>query len=261
MSETRASTLRANALVLVVVSTLYQGLALIGLIDVTRPDLSFLAFGVGEMLLIIALLCNAWLIKRHLCGQDPAAAAVARLMFWSLALCCLGDLVNRNFSGQFHAYGDVVAHSYLADSVWAFAPGYGLYLWASIRVARQAGVTLRFIGITAGVAALLGALSFADLHRPDAAAYVLAMTGSYAVLITVVGASALWLVRGLGWHRAWPVATGAALALVADALIGHFWLYRDGFHPAISHVNWIIYFGSQALLQQLPLQLTESAQR
>lgn len=249
------SRLRANALILVVISTLYQGLALLGLIDVTAGKAQRLGFGLGEMLLILALLGNAWLILRALRGADPMVAGCARLMFASLALCCLGDLVNRNVGGRLFAYDELIAHSYLADSVWFFLPGYGLYLLASLRVARDAGLSARFLGLVTAGAALLGALSFADLYRPGVAAYVLAMTGTYAVFITVVGASAIWLVRALGWAQAWPVAIGAVLALLADALIGHFWLYRDGFFPAISHLNWIIYFGSQALLQQLPLQL------
>lgn len=248
---------RANALILFVISTLYQGLALLGVVDVAASEASRILFGVGEMLLIIALLGNGWLIKRHWQGQQPGslAASTARLMFYSLAICVLGDLVNRNFGGELFGHGPLIAHAYLVDSIWAFAPGYALFLLASWRVARQAGVCpKRMTGIAIGAAAL-GLIGYIDLPAPGTSGYVLALTGGYAALITVVGAAAIWLVLALGWSRAWPVAIGAVLATLADALIGHFWLFREGYFPTVSHLNWIIYFGSQALLQQLPLQL------
>ena len=146
-------------------------------------------------------------------------------------------------------------HSYLADSVWLFAPGYGLFLWATIKVARASGVTTGFIGLIAGIAAALGALSFLDLYQSEAGSYLSAMTGGYAMFISVVGASSIWLVRALGWRVAYPIAIGAAMATVADTLIGNFWIYREGYYPNISQINWILYFASQALVQQLPLQL------
>ena len=50
------------------------------------------------------------------------------------------------------------------------------------------------------------------------------------------------------------------LAMIADALIGKFWIFGangQGYFPLISHLNWIIYFGSQALIQQLPIALLQ----
>lgn len=255
------SSLRANALVLVVLSTLLQAVALLGLLPIEEGGVGRFLFSTVEMGLIIALLLNGLLIRRwaQQSGQSSFVQSTALLCVLSLALCVAGDFINRNYFAVYNAQGSSVRHSYLADSVWFFAPGYGLFLWASIRVAVESGrVAMGFISLVAVVAAALGALSFADLYTAEAGAYVSAMTGGYAVFISIVGASSIWLVKALGWGVAYPVAIGAALATIADALIGNFWLYREGFYPDIGHVNWILYFASQALVQQLPLQLADS---
>lgn len=248
---------RANALVLVLLSTLLQGLALLGVLPVEDGSAGKFWLGTAEMALVMALLVNAWLIRRWsiASGQDGLVQSTALLMVLSLALCVGGDFINRNYFGVYHAHGSRVRHSYLADSVWFFAPGYGLFLWATIRVALAKGVRKGFIATCALVAGGLGAASFIDLYTPAAGSYLSAMTGGYAVFISIVGVSSLWLVKALGWRIAYPVAVGAVMATLADALIGNFWIYRDGYYPAISQVNWILYFASQALIQQLPLQL------
>lgn len=249
---------RANALILVVISTLLQGIALLGLLPIADGSIGKTLFGTAEMALVMALLLNGWLIRRWTVqtGQSELTQSTALLCFLSLAICVGGDFINRNYFGIYHGHGSAVRHTYLADSVWFFAPGYGLFLWATIRVVLQRGVSRRFIAVCAVLAGMAGALSFADLYMPGAGGYVSAMTGGYAVFISIVGVSAIWLIRALGWAVAWPVAIGAVMATIADALIGNFWLYRDGYYPAISQVNWILYFASQALLQQLPLQLS-----
>lgn len=249
---------RANALLLVLASTLLQGLALLGLLPVADGSAGKFWFGTAEMALIIALLGNGWLIRRWTLqsGQAPLTQSIALLCLLSLALCVGGDFINRNYFGIYHAHGSSVRHSYLADSVWFFAPGYALFLWATIRVARARAVSPALITGCALVAGVLGGLSFVDLYQPQAGAYLSAMTGGYAVFIAIVGVSSIWLVKALGWRLAYPVALGAVMATLADALIGNFWIYRDGYYPAISHVNWILYFASQALVQQLPLQLS-----
>lgn len=248
---------RANALILVLLSTLLQGLALLGLLPVEDGTVGKVWFGTAEMALVGALLVNAWLIRRWVLqsGQSDLAQSTALLMLLSLALCVGGDFINRNYFGISHGHDSAVRHTYLADSVWFFAPGYGLFLWATIRVALAKGVSEGFIAVCALIGGALGALSFADLYTPEAGRYVSIMTGGYAVFIAIVGVSAIWLVKALGWRAAYPVATGAVMATLADALIGNFWLYREGYYPAISQVNWILYFASQALVQQLPLQL------
>lgn len=254
-----ADVLRANALVLVLLSTLLQGLALLGLLPVEDGTVGKFWFGSAEMALVFMLLANAWLIRHWAIqsGQASLVQSTAGLMLLSLALCVVGDFINRNYFGVYNAHGSSVRHSYLADSVWFFAPGYGLFLWATIRVALAQGVNRGFICICALVAGALGGLSFIDLYTPEAGTYLSAMTGGYAVFISIVGVSSFWLVKAIGWRIAYPVAIGAVMATIADALIGNFWIYREGFYPAISQVNWILYFASQALVQQLPLQLSD----
>ncbi len=252
--------LRANALLLVVVSTLLQGFALLGLLPISDGTPGKIWFGHAEMLLIALLLLNGWFIRYRVIatGQDALTQSVATLCFLSLLVCAGGDFVNRNYFGIYHGHDSAIRHSYLADSVWLFAPGYALFLWATVKTARFHGVGRGFIAVCALVAGALGALSFIDLYTPEAGGYVSTMTGGYAVFISIVGVSSVWLVKALGWRIAYPVAIGAVMATVADALIGNFWIYREGFYPAISHVNWILYFASQALVQQFPLQLSRS---
>ena len=251
---------RANAFLLVLASVLLQSLALLGLLPIEDGSQGKFWFGNAEMFLIIALLANGWFIRRWAMqsGQNPLVQSTATLCVLSLALCVGGDFINRNYFGIYHGHGSSVRHSYLADSVWFFAPGYGLFLLATIRVALAKGVSKGFIAICALIAGALGALSFVDLYQPTAGAYVSSMTGGYAVFISIIGVSSLWLVKALGWRAAYPVAIGAVMATIADALIGNFWLYREGFYPTISHVNWILYFASQALVQQLPLQVSQA---
>jgi len=108
---------------------------------------------------------------------------------------------------------------------------------------------LIFIGV--------GVLSFAGMYKEGAGVYVTTMTGTYAALISVMCASALWLLKSYGWQAMKWVALGAVLALLADALIGNFWIYREGYFPNVAYLNWIIYFSSQALIQQLPIKLAQ----
>ncbi len=256
-AASRPDQFRSVALLLVVISTLIQGVALLGVVPIEDGTVTKTIFGTIEMALIAALLINGWLIRDWTIksGQSDTAKSVALLCFLSLLVCAGGDFVNRNYFGIQHGHGSSVQHSYLADSVWFFAPGYAVFVWATIKVSKQQGVSSAFIGGCMLVAGALGALSFADLYTPDAGAYVSSMTGGYAMFISIVGVSSVWLVRALGWGLAYPVAIGAVMATVADALIGNFWIYREGFYPAISHVNWILYFASQALVQQFPLQV------
>jgi len=245
------------AALLVAASTLLQGLALSGLLPIADGTVGHFIFGSTEMLLIVLLAWNGWRIRRWslLSAQPKLVRRSATLVFASLALCVGGDLVNRNYGGLEYAHDAVIRHSYLADSVWFFLPGYALLIVAVWQIARPK-LGIGFLAGSAAIAALLGLLAFADMRKPATGLYVSLMTGAYSMPITIVGVSALWLLRALGWRRAAIPATGLVLATLADALIGNFWLYRDGYYPAISHLNWIIYFASQALVQQLPLRLS-----
>ena len=206
-----------------------------------------------EMAALLALLWNGWRIRRYVAGQGASAIQqrVATLVFWSLAICTLGDLVNRNLPPRYFSYDSVIEHSYLADSVWFFFPGYALFIAAAWLASRDRVAAIWRIPALV-VVALAGLFSFFDLVLPDTATYIRIMTGAYTMLISMMVPAGLWILLAFG-KRSWPVALGAVLATVADALIGHFWLFGSGWYPAIAYINFIVYFLSQALIQQLPL--------
>lgn len=251
-----------NALFLTVLATAMSVVALTGVWGIDGAAVERLQFGAAELLLIALLLVNGFAIKRWVFAQtnDLLARQLAWLCLLSLMLCVAGDVVNRNFAQLFYQHGVVVKHDYLVDSVWFFAPGYSLLLLAVWRAAREKAVSNRFMRNTAMVGGVIAALSFLNMADFAAGEYVLGITGSYAVLITVVGVSSLWLLKAYGAISGpaairW-VALGLALAAIADSLIGSLWIYGndgEGYFPVISHINWIVYFASQALVQQLPV--------
>ncbi len=247
------------ALVFLLQSAAWAGQWLL-VLDITQRRL----FSLMEMVLIGLLVWNGWRIRRRvaiMAEQHPHARAmnnIAVLCFVALAACSLGDAVNRNFAGLYFAYDDVIRHSYLADSVWFFFPGYLLFLVASWR-ATQARVPRHWQLPLLVAAAVSGVISFGTLVLPGTSVYVKAMTAPYTVLISMMVPAGVWCWLAFG-KRGLGVATGAVLATVADALIGHFWLFGDGYFPAIAHLNFMVYFLSQALLQQLPLVYADSLQ-
>lgn len=251
-----------NGLILSVLATALSVAGLTGLWVIDGGDSERIWFGVTELVLITLLLVNGFAIKRFVFNQQSnlLARQVAWLSVLSLALCVGGDVVNRNFAQLFFQHGTVVRHDYLADSVLFFAPGYLLLILAMWRVAVSKGVAATFIAVTGGAFAAIGVVSFFTMADFNAGDYVLGITGGYTVVIGVISAAGLWLLKAFGgWQApraAWLIAIGAVLATVADALIGNFWIYGnngEGYFPAISYINWIVYFSSQALVQQLPL--------
>lgn len=223
------------------------------------------AFAVAEMLLIGLLVWNGWRIRRSVAtasaGHPHARRMnnIALLCFVALAVCSLGDAVNRNFTGLHFAYDEVIRHSYLADSVWFFFPGYLLFLVAGWRATRQRVASHWFapLLILAGVS---GAISFSTLVLPGTSGYVKAMTAPYTMLISMMVPVGWWCWLAFG-RKGIGIAAGAVLATLADALIGSFWLYGDGYYPGIAHLNFVVYFLSQALLQRLPLVYADSLLR
>ena len=249
------------ALVLFLLNACFQLAALLGLFTVTTSQQKTI-YGSIEMLLIVLLLFNGWHIwrvleKKYADQSDDHTwiVGIAKLCCLSLALCVMGDLINRNYFGLYYQYGSNVEHTYLADSVWFFLPGYSCFIYAAYLVGRHNNVSLFFMGFTALLFVGTGIISFVTMYKDGAGAYVATMTGMYAALIPVMCATALWLLKSYGWQAMKWVAIGAVLATVADALIGNFWLYGDGYFPAIAYINYIVYFSSQALIQQLPLKL------
>lgn len=246
---------------LVALITLLQGAAWLGWLPVSSGSAGKTAFATVEMALIFLLVWNGWRIRRHILLQPhPVTEAsrhlrrVATLTFGSLLICSLGDAVNRNYSQTFYAHDSVIEHSYLVDSVWFFFPGYALFVAAAWFATRDlVPLWLRLSSLL--VAALAGLASFADLVLPGTSSYVMAITGSYTALISLMVPAALWIALAFG-RPAWHVAAGALLATIADALIGHFWLFGEGHYPGIAYLNMVVYFLSQALIQQLPLVLS-----
>jgi hypothetical protein len=210
-----------------------------------------------ESAVLVALLANCYAIKnwvyRH--SMETPHRVCAWVTFVALALCVCGDVVNFNLPQTYYRYGGIVKHDYLADSVTFFAPGYALFLTIACWFAISSGIKPKVLLIWIIIASLVGAASFLSMHIPNTGQHVSMVTGSYAVLITIVGASGFILITGLrnaAKNRGiWLVAIGLVLAAVADGVIGQFWIYGnagEGFFPAAKYVNWSLYIGSQCLL-------------
>lgn len=213
-----------------------------------------------EAVMLTGLLANSYALMRwvHTHSASSDLHRVALLSFVSLALCTGGDLVNFNLPETYYRHGSVVKHDYLADSVTFFAPGYLLLLVAVCLVARHRQLRLKIIAGVLTLGALIGGLSFASMHLPGTGIRVSAITGTYAMLISALGASGLLLLFTYGGLRAprgvWLVTVGVVLAAIADGVIGQFWIYGnggEGYFPTVRYVNWMIYAVSQCLVIHL----------
>jgi Mn2+/Fe2+ NRAMP family transporter len=209
-------------------------------------------FSTLEMALVVALAVLGWRILRWARAEqsDPLVRRAAELCFASLVLCAVGDLINRNYLEQSFQWDDVVRHSYLITSIWAFLPGYAVVVWANRTVTRHA-VPARAAAVTVGAAAVVGVVAFAGNRVSGMGAYPSAMVLAYTVVLTVLAASTIWLIRTFGWEASIVPVLGCLLAVVADLLIGTWWIAEDRY-PVVEHANWIIYFASLAMIQQLP---------
>jgi len=210
-----------------------------------------------ESTVLVALLANCYAIKnwvyRH--STETSHRVIAWVTVIALALCICGDVVNFNLPLTHYRYGGIVKHDYLADSVTFFAPGYALFLTMACWFAIANGIKPKVLFIWGVIASLVGAASFYSMHLPDTGSHVSIVTGSYAVLITLVGVSGIILLTALRNSATkcgvWLVAIGFVLAAVADGVIGQFWIYGnggEGFFPAAKYVNWSLYIASQCLL-------------
>ena len=246
------------AVVLVVVSTVLQLGALAAHSEAIAPGTTGRhVFSTVEMALVVGLLVVGWRIVGWAEGTDQPALVswTARACLASLALCALGDLVNRNYLEQSYQWDDVLRYSYLITAIWFFFPGYAVVVAVNRRITRSSQPT-RVVALTCAAAAVVGLLAYASNHDPAMSRYSSTMIAAYTVLLTILGASTVWLVRAYGWRACWVPAVGCLLALVADALIGNFWIARDHF-PTIEHVNWIPYFASLAMIQRLPFLVAD----
>lgn len=251
MDETRRS-IDATVVGLVAGSTLLQLGALAARSDViAEGTVGRHVFSTVEMVLVAALLAQGWRIVRwaRATGQPAMVVRVARLCFVSLALCALGDLVNRNYLEQHYQWDDVLRASFLVTAIWCFFPGYAVIIGVN-RVITRTRVSTGYAAGSGALAVVAGVVAYGTNHDPAMSPYASGMILAYTAMLAVLGASTIWLVRTYGWAASKVPVVGCLLALVADAIIGNFWIYRDHF-PTVEHVNWIPYFASLAMIQRL----------
>jgi hypothetical protein len=242
---------------LVVVSTVLQLAALAFAGDsLAAGTTARHVFSTVELALVVALLVVTVGIVRWSADRPGPTPTVARLVLASLALCAVGDLINRNYPEHAFQWDDVIRHSYLITSIIAFAPGYALVVVANRR-ATAVVVPMRTALVTGVVAALAGLVGFATSFDPDVAVGANVAMAVYAVVLAVLAGSCLWLGRTYGWRPSAIVVAGCLLAVVADWLIATFWIHGTSY-PTIEHVNWIIYFASLVMIGRLPFLVADA---
>jgi hypothetical protein len=254
------ASINAAVVGIVTVSTLIQCVALLGIFPIGADTVGRHVFSTVEMALVVLLLIQGWRIKAWTLrtGQDVLTQNIANLCFYSLVLCGIGDLVNRNYLEQYYQWDSIIKHSYLIMAIWFFFPGYLLIVVAHWQISRHR-VSGRFAIITMLVTLAFAVPAFLSNYDPRVSTYASSCIFVYTLLLAVLAGSVLWVIKAYGWATSCIVGIGALLAPVADALIGNFWIYRDHF-PVIEHVNWIIYFTSLAMIQQMPFMLAQSRQ-
>lgn len=250
--------INANVVGLVTLSTLIQGIALLGVLPIAAGTIGRHVFSSVEMVLVVLLLIQGWKIRQWsvATGQDGLVQSTASLCFYALLLCAMGDFVNRNYFEQYYQWDTVIKHSYLIQAIGFFFPGYLLTLIASWQISRT-GVSGRFVGITILLMLGVGFVAYLTNHDPRISTYASSAILLYTLLLAVLAGAALWVIKRYGWVASSTVVIGMLLVPVADALIGNFWIYRDYF-PTIEHVNWIVYFTSLAMIQQMPFLAAKS---
>jgi hypothetical protein len=261
MDETRRSIDR-TVIALVAGSALLQVGALVPRSDaIAEGTVGRHVFSTVEMAFVLGLLGQGWRIVRwtRSTNQPELVVRVARLCLVSLGLCALGDLVNRNYLEQHYQWDHVLRASFLITAIWCFFPGYATVIGIN-RLITRSRVSTAFALVTGVVGAVAGVGAYASNHDPAMSRYASGMILAYTVMLAVLGASTVWLVRTFGWRASWIPVAGCLLALVADAIIGNFWIYRDHF-PTVEHVNWIPYFASLAMIQRLTFLVADHPPR
>jgi hypothetical protein len=257
------------ALFLWLIAVTQSLLAISGHLSIVQTNQERVIFGLFELLTMALVVINSIAIVRFIAQQNnPLAYLVSRLCLYSLLLCFIGDIVNRNFLQQFYQYDEIIKHSYLADSVLFFFPGYLLIVGAIAYFAIIKNLSKYFVIISALLATIVALYTYNDMHITGSSTILTIMTSSYSILVSILAMSAIWLLKALSWQkmsiRFWLAALGVILAMVADVIIGQFWIFGNqgqGFFPMVSHINWAIYLGSQLLIQQLPLGILQSELR
>ena len=241
-------------------------LAMAGIFTIVQTSHERIIFCLIELATMVLVIINSIAIMKFT-GQlhNPLAYSISRLCLYSLLLCFIGDIVNRNFLQQFYQYDDLIKHSYLADSVIFFFPGYLILVVAIAKLAIVKGLPKTIIILSAILAAIVATFTYNDMHLAGSSIPLTIMTSCYSVLVSILAVSAIWLVKSFAWKNApiriWLAALGLVLAMIADAVIGKFWIFGNqgqGYFPTVSHINWIIYLSSQLLIQQLPLGMLQA---
>lgn len=262
------------SLVIFFIACLQSVLGISGIWNISANSSSRILFGIFELITIAALLFNSLTImKVFSLAKQGNLKKVSQLCFLVLLLCFFGDIVNRNFSQTFYQFDQIIKHSYLAISVFFFMPGYALLIYIIAKIAHQQKVKLPLILISSAISVIIAVTTFTDIYIKEASFWLLILTSSYSIVVSILAVAALWLIKAFHGLKTsiyiWAVALGLILAMLADALIGKFWIFGNqgqGFFPIISHINWIIYIASHALIQQLPrglliASINKSAQR
>ena len=253
------------ALCLWIFALLQSVMAMVGIINIDQGHTERILFGIVELVTIALLLLNAIAIMRFTALQHCVVAfRFSKLCLYSLIFCAIGDIVNRNFAQLFYQYDTLIKHSYLADSVVFFFPGYLILVIAIAHLAIGHGLSKKLIAATSLISATIALITYQDMHLTGTGKFLTLITVSYSVLVSILALSALWLIKSLSQYkvpfRIYCAACGLVLAMVADVVIGQFWIFGkngQGYFPLVSHVNWIIYFASQVLIQQLPMGLLQ----
>jgi len=214
----------------------------------------------GFMLLLLGLAAQLWWRVKAMTALVANAEfarirGVSCLLMLSLALASGGDLINKNLQQEAFAYDQWIQHSYLIDSMLCFFPAYSLVLWAVLSTCRSQWQSRGRATLFTVAVLVLGSLAWWDAYHVNMAWLPAAAIWAYSVLMLGLLLSAVLLARQWGWRQSWPVVLGLVLAVLADGLIGQFWLSTNTYYPQIRFVNWIVYFSSQVLLQFLPIML------
>ncbi|UUO24260.1 hypothetical protein FGD67_14255 [Colwellia sp. M166] len=243
-------------------------LAMLDIVTINQSSTERVLFGIVELLTMALLILNAVTIRNFIAKQNCANAyRFSKICLYSLLFCAAGDIVNRNFPQLFYQYDEVIKHSYLADSVLFFFPGYLMLVIGIAHLAIKSGLSKKWLVISTLLVTVVALVTYRDMHLLTTNSVFTFITASYSILVSILALSAIWLIMSCTQTkipvRLWYVAVGLVLAMIADALIGKFWIFGaqgQGYFPLVSHINWIIYFGSQALIQQLPIALLQIKQ-
>lgn len=140
-------------------------LAITGVVSINHSIAERILFGIVELLTMVLLILNAIAIKRFMAKQDCAVAKrFSSVCLYSLLFCFIGDVVNRNFPQQFYQYDDVIKHSYLADSIMFFFPGYLFLFLAIAHLAMVNGLSKKLLSATTLVASAIALVTYHDMY-------------------------------------------------------------------------------------------------